>query len=172
MKNKQTAEEFNKSVEEFLRHSNYIEKQYREEAFIDAKKAWNFAFANKDEKIGIQYILKIHGLLMKNIYPEIAGKFRDCDVFIGGERKAFLGRELIEARLHNVYSKMNRGAFNRDKTTKETHIEFEDIHPFVDGNGRVGRILYNIHRLKLGLPIHIIHEGDEQMEYYKWFKQI
>ena len=58
----------------------------------------------------------------------------------------------------------------RSDNTKMIHVIFEKIHPFRDGNGRVGRILYNIHRLLVGLPIHIIHEGVEQMEYYKWFE--
>jgi len=46
--------------------------------------------------------------------------------------------------------------------------EYRDNNPAY-GNGRVGRILYNIHRLLLGLPIHVIHEGKEQKEYYTWF---
>jgi hypothetical protein len=53
---------------------------------------------------------------------------------------------------------------------KKAHVAFETIHPFVDGNGRIGRILMNWQRLQEGLPILIIHEGPEQMEYYKWFK--
>lgn len=50
-------------------------------------------------------------------------------------------------------------------------LEFEKIHPFEDGNGRVGRMLYNINRLNAGLDLHIIHEGKEQIEYYKWFNK-
>jgi hypothetical protein len=62
------------------------------------------------------------------------------------------------------------------KSTKEVfikqwHINFEGIHPFEDGNGRIGRILMNLQRLSVGLPILIIHEGEEQFEYYKWFKK-
>jgi len=68
------------------------------------------------------------------------------------------------------FEMLARGTFNKEERSKQIHVAFEDIHPFVDGNGRVGRILYNIHRIKLGLPIHIIHEGEEQKEYYKWFK--
>ena len=53
---------------------------------------------------------------------------------------------------------------------KRWHIQFEHIHPFEDGNGRVGRILMNFQLVKKGLPILVIHEGKEQREYYKWFK--
>jgi hypothetical protein len=49
------------------------------------------------------------------------------------------------------------------------HVSFEHLHPFRDGNGRVGRILYNWQRLKLGLPIHVI-KYEDRWEYYNWFK--
>lgn len=52
---------------------------------------------------------------------------------------------------------------------KNHHVEYEIIHPFVDGNGRTGRMFMNWERLKGGLPILVIHEGEEQQEYYKWF---
>jgi len=57
-----------------------------------------------------------------------------------------------------------------DETIKKAHIAFEKIHPFEDGNGRVGRIILNFQRVKAGLPILVIHTGKEQQEYYKWFK--
>jgi len=52
---------------------------------------------------------------------------------------------------------------------KLSHIEFENIHPFEDGNGRVGRILMNIQCLNAGLPLLVIHTGKEQQKYYTWF---
>ncbi len=54
---------------------------------------------------------------------------------------------------------------------KNSHIFFEKLHPFEDGNGRTGRILMNLQKLNEELPLLIIHEGEEQMEYYKWFKE-
>ncbi len=49
--------------------------------------------------------------------------------------------------------------------------KFKEINEFLEQSNFVkGRILYNIHRLKLGLSIHIVHIGKEQTEYYKWFK--
>ena len=53
---------------------------------------------------------------------------------------------------------------------KKLHVDFEKIHPFADGNGRVGRILMNVQMINSGLPLITIHEGIEQQEYYRWFK--
>lgn len=47
------------------------------------------------------------------------------------------------------------------------HHEFECVHPFVDGNGRAGRLLLNALRLDAGLPWLTVHPGDEQHEYYR-----
>lgn len=52
---------------------------------------------------------------------------------------------------------------------KEAHIRFEKIHPFVDGNGRTGRMLMWWMQRKRGQPITVI-EFLEREEYYKWFK--
>lgn len=51
----------------------------------------------------------------------------------------------------------------------QDHIAFENIHPFIDGNGRMGRILLNWQRVKADLPILIIRESERQ-EYYSWFR--
>lgn len=56
------------------------------------------------------------------------------------------------------------------KLIKEQHIRFEKIHPFIDGNGRVGRMLMNWQRVKIGLDIVIVWEDNKQ-EYYQWFKE-
>ena len=53
----------------------------------------------------------------------------------------------------------------------DLHVKYEKIHPFADGNGRTGRMFMNWTRLKRNNePLLIIHEGEEQREYYGWFK--
>lgn len=157
---------------EFLRHSNYIENELSGEALEDSVEAWIYAVSNMG-RLNLNGILGIHKILMKRIRPDIAGKFRNCDVWIGGHRKMFIGEALFKEELEEIIRLMKFSNFEKGKEeeyAKHCHVLFERIHPFEDGNGRVGRILYNVHRIKLGLPIHIIHEGEEQIEYYKWFK--
>lgn len=156
----------NEKVIEFLEQSNFIENERSQEGLDDAIMAWNWAYNNK-HKISLYYILKIHRLLMRRIAPEIAGRLRDCDVFIAGIRKIFITKPILE----NILAEwMNKYCFLMDTNDKKAHIGFENIHPFIDGNGRVGRILMNIHRVNMGKSILIIHEGDEQLSYYRWFK--
>lgn len=157
---------------DFLRHSNYIENERTQHAIEGAVRAWRYAYKHRN-KITLDYILMIHKLLLKNVRPDIAGRLRDCDVYIGGYCKQFVSQALLKDQIKDWINNLNNSAYYEtdvEKTIKAKHVEFERIHPFEDGNGRVGRILYNIHRLNLGLKLHIIHEGDEQMQYYTWFK--
>lgn len=161
----------NKKIEKFLQQSNYIEREYGDIALEDAKKAWEFAYKNKN-KLTLDYILEIHRLLMQRLRPDIAGKWRNCDVYIGGQRKYFISEYLIKTDLQQkvIFEMLANGIKDKEEKAKQVHIAFEYVHCFTDGNGRCGRILLNIHRINLGLSILIVHEGEEQMNYYKWFR--
>ncbi len=74
--------------------------------------------------------------------------------------------ELIDSLLYGWHIDHADAETNED--IKIAHVEFERIHPFEDGNGRVGRIVMNWQRLKAGLHVLVIREVDK-LEYYKWF---
>lgn len=165
-----------KEIEEFLLESNAIEGVFGEEALEDALKAWDYL--KEKSFLTPETILGVHHLLLRKINPDIAGFWRACDVWIGGKRKFFISTQLIEEDIKTLCDKINLSIKDKDKLSgeqkeeicKDAHINFEFIHPHQDGNGRVGRIIMNWHRLILGLPLWIIHAGKEQMEYYKIFK--
>ena len=149
----------NPDIIEFLHQSNLIEGVNT--STNDAVKAWEY-IASLD-KIKVSDILEVHRLLMENLNSRIAGSFRKVNVRVGNYLCPNPG--MVNRLLHQWIEEVNLPISD----AKAVHVGFEKIHPFEDGNGRVGRILYNWHRIKAGLPIHIIHEGKEQMEYYKWF---
>jgi len=157
----------NKQEIEFLKESNAIEREYSSEALEDAKHAWNFAKKHK-HIINLDYIKLIHQELMRRLNPRIAGKFRTVQVGVMTKDglKEFMGYDKIEEYLLALLDM----EVNVEEGIKNWHVAFEQIHPFEDGNGRVGRIIMNIQRSKIGLPLLIIHEGAEQQEYYGWFK--
>lgn len=167
-----------RDIKDFLMESNAIESVYSAESLEDSLKAWDYALKNKG-KFDADYVLGVHGLLMQRLNPSIAGQFRDCDVWIGGERKVNLTpdgfRNIVGQWCLDFQEQLKHlkdySRENREKTAEQNHIKFEGIHPFADGNGRTGRLLMNIQRLLFGLPILIIHEGDEQMDYYRWFQK-
>ena len=159
-----TYQKFSDYEIEFLKQSNYIESEYSDLALEDAMFAWDFIRNNKDAIFSLSQVLHCHYLLLCQIDYSIAGKIRNQDVWIGGCHKPFISTQLITDDLEHLLMQMNRGTIE----PKEAHIQFEFIHPFLDGNGRVGRIFYNAHRKKLNLPIHIIKESEKE-KYYEWF---
>ena len=161
-------------VEEMLVQSNLIEGMSMKYAHEDAMKAWRYIVTVP--KLSVGAILRVHELLATRINPRIAGSLRTVDVFIGGQCREYVGREAMLAEIQDFIDDVDgsiivHGGKDGDKTAKDCHVKFEHIHPFEDFNGRTGRILYNWHRLQLGLPVHIIHIGQEQYNYYDWFKK-
>ena len=155
----------------FLRESNAIEREYSNKALQDAEKAWRYALKSKDDPINAGFILNIHKILMSNLEPSIAGKIREVPVYIGGEIRSQSKEKIYEELIEWCgVSRYPLGKPTIEEFIKNMHVVFEKIHPFIDGNGRTGRILMNLQRIKAGLPILIIREGIQQQEYYKWFR--
>ena len=172
----------NKQVIEFLQESNAIERVYDTQSLEDSQWAWDFLNARCEEQGGINpfIVMQVHEIIMRNVgawsephlLPKYRGVFRDCPVYIGGHEA--IRHDLIMPSLMSWCSGMNmrgtEGLENKEGLSKDLHIEYERIHPFIDGNGRTGRMFMNWERLQNGLPLLIIHEGEEQYQYYKWFK--
>lgn len=154
------------SVIEFLSESNKIESVYDDRSLADAKNAWQYLASQK--VITIPVIKQVHKILMENqkLERKYIGAFRDCPVYVGG--RECLRHRQIPTALVNWITKVKKA--NDWEDIKKLHVEYERIHPFVDGNGRTGRLFMNWHRITLGLPVLVIHEGIEQQEYYEWFR--
>jgi Fic family protein len=163
-------------IEEFLRESNAIEGVYDDDSLVQALEAWKFLIEQKKLTVGV--ILKTHKILMlnQNLLPSDKGYFRNVMVYIGGKPalNALHIRERMEHLVDNIEDAITNGRKEtelwKEYICQDHHVQYEKIHPFIDGNGRTGRMFMNWERLQLGLPLLIIHVGEEQMEYYKWFQ--
>ncbi len=152
---------------EFLDESNQIEGVWDYDSLEQAITAW--LYLKKHAKLNTHIVLKAHKLLMLHqpIMPNEKGYFRTVPVYIGGHKcevESVDGWPLI-----NVVSKWSHEASLHPEMWKTHHVAFERIHPFVDGNGRLGRMLMNWQRLKAGLDILVI-KANERRAYYDWFK--
>lgn len=120
---------------------------------------------NIDEEL----ILLLHKMLILNINEDIAGRFRKNSEYVRVGTYIAPAPEHVESMVSDLlleYSGSHSEYF-LDKISK-FHLEFEHIHPFCDGNGRIGRVLINYQLMQLGFPPVIIRDK-EKATYYKSF---
>lgn len=125
----------------------------------------------KKEDITIPFILELHRQLMKGCYDETRyqkgerpGTFKKHDYVTGDGVGA--DPEDVEEEILELLEEM-RMAEGKDVMTIAAymHLRFEEIHPFADGNGRVGRTLINYYLMTHGYPPLILYSEDKRTYY-------
>ncbi len=110
------------------------------------------------ERIDADAILQMHDALLGTSNPAIAGRWRDQQVWIGGSDLGPHGALFVpphhgrvEAGIADLLAFIARDDVPVLAHAALAHAQFETIHPFPDGNGRVGRALVHAHLRNKGL---------------------
>ncbi len=115
-------------------------------------KAYDHIYSLLDRAISEEDILFLHKIFFQQIDPENAGRYRQRNVII-------TGTDYLPPDYHEVPALMKKHVENLNRDTQDKHpleqasnlhAEFEGIHPFTDGNGRIGRLLLSILTMKNG----------------------
>jgi Fic family protein len=124
---------------------------------------------SKEKEIDKELILLFHQMLIGGINDEFAGRFRKTGEYVRVGTHVAPAPEKVDSMIEDIlnYYTNNLDKYFLDKIAK-FHLDFETIHPFCDGNGRIGRVLMNYQLLRLGLPMIIIRDK-EKARYYKSF---
>lgn len=136
---------------------------------IGHKEAFDFVSdLVKENKELSEYIIKqIHYLVLAD-KPQDRGVYRRVPVTIAGARHTPVQPYLIEPKMQDLLEWYKTADVDFLTKLSKFHIEFEGIHPFIDGNGRTGRLLVNLELMKLGYPpINIKYK--DRMAYYDAF---
>lgn len=125
----------------------------------------------REKEMDKELILFLHKILLSGINGKIAGRFREKNEYVRiGSFIASAPEQIdrmVDAMLLEYKSVVT--SFFLDKIVR-FHLEFETIHPFIDGNGRIGRVLVNYQLLQLGFPQIIIRDKEKQ-KYYQSFQE-
>lgn len=125
----------------------------------------------KTADLSIELILLLHQMLIGNIDDPIAGRFRKHGEFVRIGTHIAPAPEHVERMVEEILVEYSSDfqAYFLDKIA-HFHLNFEIIHPFNDGNGRMGRVLINYQLLRLGFPNIIIRDKEKQ-EYYRSLRE-
>ena len=121
------------------------------------------------EALTLDMMLLLHKMLISNIRDDIAGRFRKSDEWVRVGNHIATDPSLVVEQLENMMIAYQTGSEEGIITRiARFHLSFEHIHPFVDGNGRIGRVLNNYLLVREGhVPINI--KFIDRSEYYDAF---
>jgi len=125
----------------------------------------------KDKELGSDMLLFLHKILISNINNDIAGRFREGDEYVRVGNHIAPAPSKIAGDLEQAFttykSDVSKSIVER---IARFHLDFETLHPFIDGNGRIGRSLNNYLLIREEyVPINI--RFLDRQEYYKAFHE-
>ena len=122
-------------------------------------KAYDYVYQiTEKEGLTEEDILNLHRLFYQQIDAEKAGHYRNVKVYISGSRYAVAAVSKIPGEMQKLvkWYNDNEKKLHPIELAATLHQRFVFIHPFVDGNGRVARLLMNLALLRNGYTIAII----------------
>lgn len=132
------------------------------------KKAFDWMVSCSGD-LRMEFVLKLHRILTDGILPPSeAGRLRRVQVYVRGAEDVPPPPGDVEPQLRRLlqWYKANKRRYHPVVTAACVHVAFERTHPFVDFNGRSGRLLLNFVLLKHGYPpVDIRHR--ERLRYYR-----
>jgi len=125
----------------------------------------------KEQELDLEVILSLHKMLISNIRDDVAGRFRSDNEYVRVGSHIAPGPKEVKDRLQRMLAEYNASSHESIiKRIARLHLTFEYIHPFVDGNGRIGRVINNYLLIREGfVPINIKFIG--RKKYYEAFKE-
>ena len=119
----------------------------------------------------LEVIMLMHQMLISNIRDEIAGRFRNDDEWVKvGSHIAVDPKRVVPMLQAMMVDYQSSAQEHITRRIARLHLTFEQIHPFVDGNGRIGRAVNNYLLIREGyVPINI--KFIDRSQYYDAFEE-
>lgn len=130
-----------------------------------------FAVLNEKKELSLSMLLTWHNDLFKETKPDICGKVRDYLVRVGPYiAPDWQDLDKLLKEFFSWYHK-NKNIQHPVELAARAHYKFEMIHPFGDGNGRVGRLIIEYILKHRGFPLLIIEYKKRKMYYHALQKE-
>ncbi|MDP2704569.1 MAG: Fic family protein [bacterium] len=125
----------------------------------------------KEQELTLPVILSLHKMLISNIRDDVAGRFREDNEYVRVANHIAPHPKEVVDRLQKMLVEYNAASHeNIIRRIAKLHLVFEHTHPFVDGNGRIGRAINNYLLIREGfVPINI--KFIDRKMYYEAFNE-
>ena len=115
-------------------------------------------------------LLQLHSLILRAIEDEWAGRYRTVPVRISGSRHIPPNPIKVPDLMADLFSWYGSApaapAGHPVEIAADLHLRLAQVHPFIDGNGRVCRLAMNLHLMQRGFPLTIIRAANTQRAAY------
>lgn len=138
----------------------------------------------KKQPIAETLVKKLHRIFMKEIDNDTAGKYRKIQVYVTGEEKLPPQAKQVPQLMKQFWSWLSSQKGDPVILAAKAHYRFVKIHPFIDGNGRIARVLSNLILMRAGYPLVIIpvvvrprylsalHSSKTESDFVTFFQEI
>lgn len=158
----------NVTVSDIIRHDIDSPPERSAADSRDVREAYNYVDAVRqgfdrlgpDDRLSVELIQQLHEVLLGDVRggEERPGQFREVPVYIGSPDGSAANAQFVPANpdtvdllMEQLVAYANSGAYPPLVDVAITHYQFETIHPFRDGNGRLGRLLMMLQLYTAGL---------------------
>jgi len=131
-----------------------------------------YLWTRPNYELTVKNLELLHRMLIGGINDDYAGRIRQAGEYVRVGWHIAPPPEQIELLLENLINQYNSedNKYFLEKVA-EFHLQFEMIHPFCDGNGRIGRLIVNLQFAALGYPPVIIQNKGKRDHYYPIFEE-
>lgn len=146
---------------DYIRESNLIEGIDSASEDLKSWDAWRWL--RKQEVITQPVLLELHKRITKGQLPKTqSGHYRTVNVYVGDDMPP--PPQIAQGQIYGLL--MDLADHWQTLDPRDVHVRFEKIHPFIDGNGRTGRMLWWWHELKKGQEPTLIRSNETDRHYY------